>query len=249
MGKKKEKVKALLQDKQLGEVKTVSKRVSAAVLSIVGVLFCVLAVVGVLLINHQKDAFQLWISEHYFLGALAVILVCALQVIVALVPGEVVETMSGYVFGPWMGALLCMIGITLGSVLVILLVRRFGRRFVEAFYPREKIDSLPILRDPVKRNVMTFFLFLLPGTPKDLMTYIIGLTEMSVPLYLLLTTFARFPSVISSTMVGGALFDSKFSLAFWVFLATACVSGIGYGIYLLIQKKQKKGSANSPKTE
>lgn len=239
MGNQKEKLKHLFRDKQLSEVKHASKRVSAIVLSAVGILSCVFAVIGVFLINANKDAFRLWISEHFFLGALAVILICALQVIVALVPGEVVEILSGYVFGTWMGALLCMIGITLGSVLVILLTRRLGRRFVETFYSREKIDALPVLRDPAKRNAMTFFLFLLPGTPKDLLTYIIGLTEMSVPLYLLLTTVARFPSVISSTMGGGALGSSKFSLAFWVFLITACVSAIGYGIYLLIQKKNK----------
>ena len=248
MGNKKETIKALLRDKQLREVKPASKKLSAIILSVVGVLSCILAVVGVLLINAHKDAFRQWISEHFFLGALAVILICAVQVVVALVPGEVVEILSGYVFGTWMGALLCMIGITLGSMLVILLTRRLGRRFVETFYPREKIDSLPILRDPVKRNVMTFFLFLLPGTPKDLLTYIIGLTEMSIPLYLLLTTVARFPSVISSTMGGGALGNSHFSLAFWVFLVTACASAIGYGIYCLIQKKhpsnpnQKKSS-------
>ena len=240
MGKRREKVKAMLRDKQFEESKHYSKKVSAIVLSAVGVLFCALAVVGVLLTHTHKDAFRLWISEHYVLGAIAVILICALQVIVALVPGEAVEILSGYVFGTWMGSLLCMIGITLGSVLVILLTRWLGRRFVEAFYPREKIDSLPILRDPAKRNVFTFFLFLLPGTPKDLLTYIIGLTEMSIPLYLLLTTAARFPSVISSTMGGGAMGESRFSLAFWVFLITAALSGAGYGIYLLIQKKQKR---------
>ncbi len=63
-------------------------------------------------------------------------------------------------FGAWGGALLCLAGTTLGSVLVLLLVRRFGGRFVYAFYPKEKIDALPILRNPKKRNLLTLVLFL-----------------------------------------------------------------------------------------
>ena len=72
------------------------------------------------------------------------------------------------------------------------------------------------------------------------MTYMIGLTEMPIPTYLLLATFARFPSVISSTMGGGALGESKLSLALWVFLITAVASGLGYGVYWLFGKKHKK---------
>ena len=133
------------------------------------------------------------IGDHYVLGALCMILISAVQVVVALIPGELVEISAGYVFGAWGGALLCLAGTTLGSVLVLLLVRRFGGRFVYAFYPKEKIDALPILRNPKKRNLLTLVLFLLPGTPKDLLTYGIGLTDMSIPSYLALTTVARFP--------------------------------------------------------
>ena len=151
------------------------------------------------------------------------ILVCAIQVIIALIPGELVEITAGYVFGPWWGALLCLIGNTLGSITAILLVRKFGRRFVESLY-------------------LTAILFLIPGTPKDLMTYVIGLTEMSIPAYILLTTVARFPSIISSTVGGGALGDNKMWFAVVVFLITGAVSLLGYLLYLWIQKRSSSSA-------
>ena len=114
----------------------------------------------------------------------------------------------------------------------------------ESIYPREKLDSLPILSDPKKRNVFTALIFLIPGTPKDLVTYIVGLTNMSIPLYLLLSTFARLPSIIISTIGGNALGNNRFVRALIAFIVSAVVSLIGYLIYNRISQKHKKKHSN-----
>lgn len=222
------------------EEKTYSKRYAAAVLSIISVVFCALTVIGIWVFRKYLTDAELvrsWVEENYLLGVVGIILVCAVQVVIALIPGEAVEIACGYVFGAWGGALICSLGILLGSVTVIVLVRRFGRRFVEVFYPKEKIDSLPILSDPKKRNVTAFLLFLIPGTPKDLMTYVVGLTDMSIPIYIVLTMTARFPSIIISTMGGDAVGDGRFIKACVVFIIAAVISGGGYLCYLLLQKR------------
>ena len=242
MGKRngREKAKALFKDREFAETKKYSKKYAATVLSIISVIFCILTVIGIYFLGREfEDAelFRSWVEENYVIGVILVILVCAVQVVVALVPGEAVELACGYAFGTWEGALICAAGIMLGSVAVILLVRKFGRRFVESLYPREKIDSLPILNDPKKRNLVTCILFLIPGTPKDLLTYIVGLTEMSIPLYVLLTTIARFPSIIMSTMSGDAFGDGRLRTALIVFIVTAVISGLGYLLYLYLQKR------------
>jgi uncharacterized membrane protein YdjX (TVP38/TMEM64 family) len=140
-----------------------------------------------------------------------------------------------------------MVGLTLGSVVAILLARRFGRRLVESLYPREKIDALPILNAPKKRNAMTFLLFLIPGTPKDLFTYVIGMTDMSIPLYIALTAIARIPSIVMSTIGGGALGDDKLGHAIIIFIVAAVVSGCGYLAYLGIQSRHKKNMSSKEK--
>ena len=175
-------------------------------------------------------------------GILLMLSVCVAQVVIALVPGEVVEIAAGYAFGPIGGLILCLVGTTLGSVIVLLLVQRFGRKFVYVFYPKEKLDALALFKNSTKRNVLTFALFFIPGTPKDLLTYCIGLTDMSIPLYLLLTTVARIPSIITSTLGGDAVLEENYWLAIIVFGATALVSGIGLLIYHVIKKKHQPPS-------
>lgn len=221
--------------------KTPMKRSKASVfLSIVSAVFLILTVLGIWFMREYLQDPALVrekIGEHYLLGAVAMVLISAVQVIVALIPGEFVEIAAGYVFGSWIGSLLCLAGIVLGSCTTILLVRRFGSKLVYAFYPKEKIDALPIINDPPKRNLLTFLLFVIPGTPKDLFTYAIGLTDMSIPLYIALTTAARFPSVILSTLSGSAVGDEKYGKAVVFVIITAAVSGIGILVYQIFSKR------------
>lgn len=245
MGRRTERAKRLFRDKELGETKHYSKKVAAIALGAFSVLSCILAAVGVIFIKanfSDTDALQAFVEKNYLLSAIALVLICAVQVIVALIPSELVEIAAGYAFGSVMGALLCLMGITFGSVIVILITRKFGRRFVESLYPREKIDALPIINNPKRRNLLTLTLFLIPGTPKDLITYAVGITDMSIPTYLLLATAARFPSIIMSTVGGHALGNDKFTFALIAFAISGAVSLGGYLIYTGIIKKHRKNA-------
>ncbi len=254
MGKRREKAKELLSDKHFEETKHYSKRYAATVLSVISALICVLAVVGAIVFRDyfsadNLDKLQAFVAEHWIVGTLIFIGVCMIQVIIALIPGEAVEIAAGVIFGSWWGTVICLVGITLGSCVVILLVRRFGRKFVESLYPREKIDSLPILNNPKKRNATIFLLFFIPGTPKDLITYIIGLTEVSIPMYILLTTVARIPSILMSTFGGDAFGEGNILKAIIIFAATAVVSGAGYLIYIIIQKNTSRKEKQEQNTD
>ena len=227
------------------------KTKASLILSLISLVFLGLTLLGIWFMREYLSDPELVrerIGEHYGLGALALVLLSAVQVIVALVPSEVVGIAAGYVFGSWMGALLCLIGIVLGSCTTILLVRTWGTKFVYAFYPKEKIDSLPIINNPTKRNFLTFILFLIPGTPKDLFTYAIGLTNMSIPLYIALTTAARFPSVILSTVSGSAAGDRNYIKAIVFVIVTAVISGIGLLIYKRFSKKQNGAKQEDTKS-
>ena len=245
MGKRTEKAKKLLSDKHFEEEQQYSKKYAATVISITSAVICVLAIIGAFLLKdyfseENLQRLQAFVTEHWIVGALVFIGVCVIQVVIALIPGEAVEIAAGVIFGSLWGTVLCLVGITLGSIVVILLVRKFGRKFVESLYPREKIDSLPILKNPKKRNATIFLLFLIPGTPKDLITYIIGLTEVSIPMYVLLTTAARIPSILMSTLGGDAFGEGQIFKAIMIFAAAAIISGAGYIAYLIIQKGMNK---------
>ena len=247
MSDRKNKAKRMLSDKSFEETKHYSKRYAATVLSVIFVIFAVVAVVGAVLLYEYIDDLEAFTSQHIVLGAIIFSVVCAVQVIFAFIPGEIVEVAAGVLFGPWMGTLLCLVAETVGSIFVILLVRKFGRRLIESLYPREKIDALPILNEPKKRNVFIFLLFFIPGTPKDFLTYIIGLTKISIPMYALITFFARIPSVVSSTFAGSSLADGQLVKALIIFGITAVVSGIGYLCYQFIKNKTGRSNGKNSK--
>ena len=112
---------------------------------------------------------------------------------------------------------------------------------VEAFISREKIESIRFLHNPEKRNILVFLLFFIPGTPKDVITYFIGLTSMKLPMFLLLSSLGRIPSVITSTIVGNALGTQNYIMAVWVFVVTGLAAAGGlWGYHLLCRKKLQK---------
>lgn len=237
--------KNMFKDTQQREVKHYTKKRAAGILAVFSALLCVLSVLGFLWVRASftdVDLIKAWVDENYLLGSILMFFICAIQVVIAFIPGELLEIASGYAFGSIMGSVICTAGIMFGSVIAILLARRFGRSLVESIYPREKIDALPIINDPKKRNATVFLLFLIPGTPKDMLTYVVGLTNMSIPKYIALTMFARFPSVIMSTFGGDALGENKFMLALVAFVVTAIISGSGYLVYLFINSKSRQKS-------
>ena len=188
----------------------------------------------------QPEEFRLWVSAHGSLGRLVFVGIGILQIVVAIIPGEPIELFAGYAFGFWVGTLLCELCIVLGSALVFAFVRRFGRRAVEVFFPREKIDSLRFLQDEQKLELWTFILFFIPGTPKDIMTYFVPLTRMKLGHFLLISGAARLPSVITSTIGGDALGTGRLEFAVIVFAATALISALGIWMYRRICRRREK---------
>ena len=213
-----------------------------SLLILIALLILLSVTVGPPLLQFVSDPekFRMWIDTHGIWGRLAMIGIMALQVVVALIPGELVEIGAGYAFGAIEGMLLCLLGTAVGSSLIYGFTKRFGVRMVESFISREKINSLKFIKDSKKRDLLVFILFFIPGTPKDILTYFIGLTPMKLRTFLLISSVARIPSVISSTVGGNALGLQNYDFAILVFAVTAVVSGLGVWIYHLISKHKAK---------
>lgn len=195
------------------------------------VLLCVVVGVPMLRFLQTPDAFRQWVDRHGVWSRVAFTGMMFAQVVIAFIPGEPLEIAAGYAFGFWEGTFLCMAGIFLGSLIVFLFVRNWGIRVVEVFFPRERILSLRFLRDPKKRDILTFLIFFLPGTPKDVLTYGIGLTDMPLSTWLFISTVARIPSIVTSTVGGNALGIQDYWFALLVFGITLAVSLCGLLIY------------------
>ncbi len=194
------------------------------------------------IINAVKDplAFRNWVEGYGFSGKIIFFLMMYVQTVIAFIPGEPLEIAAGYAFGAVPGLIITMLGQMLGSVTVFLFVRKFGMKFVEVFVTREQIASMRFLRDEKKLEVLTFFIFLTPGTPKDALCYFVGLTPMRLGVWMLISSVARIPSIITSTIGGNALGIGRIPQAVVVFAITFLVSACGYIFYLRYTKKREE---------
>ena len=194
------------------------------------------------------EKFRDWIDAQGLWGRVIFIGIQILQVVIALIPGEVIEIGGGYAFGAIEGTLLCMAGVAIGSALIFLLTRLFGTKLVEVFISREKISQMKFIKDEKKLNFLIFLLFFIPGTPKDLLTYFVGLTPVKLHSFLILSSIARIPSIVSSTFGGHALGEQNYTLAIVVFVVTGAVSLAGMLLYNSIMKRRAK-KAETRKSE
>lgn len=124
-----------------------------------------------------------------------------LQIIVAFIPGEVVQLAAGLMYGPWLGALVVLLGCVISSAIVYQLVHVLGAPFVQGMVSTEHLEKFRAFEASGKLDVVVFVLFLIPGMPKDVFTYLIPLTDMKMGRFLALSTIGRVPGVLASTYV------------------------------------------------
>ena len=160
----------------------------------------------------NPEILRVWMQDLGIWGILIFGIFNFLQVVFAVIPGGPFELAAGYILGVVPGTLLCDITMTISSVVVFLLVRKFGIRFVELFVSRRQIENMGFLKDNQKVQSVLFFIFLLPGTPKDVVTYLAGLTNLSLKSWIFICFVGRFPAILLTALGGSALGNAKYGI-------------------------------------
>lgn len=159
-------------------------------------------------------------------GGLALLGVQILQVVVAVLPGEPVELAAGAMYGSWGGLCFCLLGCFLGSAGVFLAVRWKGRAAFECTALAGRLRQYRFLREESRLEGLVFLLYLIPGTPKDILVYACALSPLPFWRFLFLSTLARIPSVLTSTWAGASFTENRL----WLTLAICgCTALLGLG--------------------
>ncbi len=162
-------------------------------------------------------AFKEKVESSGILGMLSLFGLQVAQIFLIIVLGEPIEILAGMCYGGLWGTVFIMVSSGIISITIYLLVRKFGRKFVYEFCNENKvakIENSKFFQNPKKIELIMLILFLIPGTPKDLLIYVAGLLPIKPIRFILISTFARFPSVITSTLAGEklAIGDWKMSI-------------------------------------
>lgn len=188
----------------------------------------------------DPEAFRAWVDASGLWGRLLFVGMVVLQAVVAFIPGEPIELAAGYAFGFWEGSLLTLAGFLIGSWIVFALVRRFGVKLVEVFFSKNKLDEIKFLQNPKKTKVISFLLMLIPGTPKDMLSYFAGLTRLTAKEWLLIVAVGRIPSLVTSTITGAAAGEKNYLLSAISLSATVLITLAGIWYYRRLTKQEQE---------
>lgn len=155
-----------------------------------------------------------------------------IQVVAAPIPGEATGFLGGFLYGPFVGTVLSTIGLSLGSYFAFALSRRFGRPLTDRFVAKSTMDRFDYLLHH-KGAFLVFLLFLIPGFPKDILCYILGLGHLTTLEFLAIASTGRLLGTLMLTFGGHFLRDKQYVNLFFL-------SGIAVvAIFLTIAYKDK----------
>ncbi len=157
-------------------------------------------------------------------GPLLYIILQVTQTVVAPIPGQIVGSVGGFLFGPW-GILWTTIGSLIGYWIVFMLARHYGRPLLEKIFKKSVIEKFDFILSAKSASLILFAIFLLPGFPDDVVCYIAGLTNLPISRLMIIVTLGRLPTIIMTNFVGAGISDN-FGLVAAVSVITVFFLGI-----------------------
>ncbi len=174
-----------------------------------------------------QEEFATKIRSTGFLGFIIILTIQALQVVVAFIPGEFVEIISGMLFGTIGGLIVCLLGLIIGNIIIFGLIKLLGKTIIELNIQNKYQNKFKFLQNKTKALTILFFIYFIPGPPKDVITYFIPFTKIKMVPFIIVTSIARIPTIISSTLVGASIIAGNQMFALSVSIIMFVIGIIG----------------------
>ena len=186
-------------------------------------------------------AFKEKVTTSGLYGLLLLFIIQVAQIFLFILPGEPIEILAGMCYGWFWGTIFIMISSAIIATLIFWLVRKIGKQFVYDFSDEEKIKKIEnnkILQNPKKIELALFILFLVPGTPKDLLTYLAGLLPIKMSRFIVISTIARVPSIVTSTIAGANIASGNWKNAIIIYIGIVAIVVLLLFIFNLFDKEK-----------
>jgi uncharacterized membrane protein YdjX (TVP38/TMEM64 family) len=181
---------------------------------------------------NNREELRIFLGKHPYLGPILFIVFQALQVIIAPIPGEATGFLAGFFFGAFRGCLISTTGIIIGSSIAFYIGRFFKKRILNKY--EDSSSYLKIKKIFKKYGITgTFFLYLFPGFPKDVLNYLLGLMPISFKAFIFVCTLGRIPGTFALSLQGDVVYGGHPYKIFIVFT----IFGLAFVIFFLFKKR------------
>ena len=155
------------------------------------------------------------------------------QIVISIIPGQVFQMAAGYIYGFWPALLFAMTGALLGTTLSFMLAKALGRDFLHIFFGEEKMSYYIERLNSKKMYAIVFFLDLIPGIPKDMVSYAAGVSEIKFKPFIIISALGRLPGMIGCLLMGDMMMEENYTGA--VIIGVFAV--ITFALCIIFRKK------------
>ena len=187
-----------------------SGKKAIAVLKLILLVFIVAGIPAFLYLKYgsgifSKDTastFAEYLRQNSRIAFLLIIGLQVIQVVVCILPGQPIQFAASYMFGVGVGFLLSVIGAVIGTTISFCLAKVLGSEAMHLFFGEEKVKEYQRRLNSGKGLLIAFLIYLIPGVPKDLVSYAAGISEMRFRPFVVAATIGRSPAMLGSLLVG-----------------------------------------------
>ena len=205
----------------------------------VGLIAYLLPVMKDLSTQEGQVAFKQKIEESGIIGFLTLLALQFAQIFLVIIPGEPLEILAGMCYGAIGGTIFILFSVALSTAIVFLLVRKFGKKFIYQSFDKKKIDKIEkskIFQNPKKIEYILAICFAITGAPKDILIYIGALLPIKPIRFILISTFCRLPSIVSSTIAGKNFSEGNWKDSIVVYTITFALTILIFSIIRYFDK-------------
>lgn len=175
----------------------------------------------------NPEEFRILLLSYGSMSVFVYILFQIVHVVIVVIPGEVIQIAGGYIFGTVIGTVYSTIGIVLGMAIVFFATRIFGYSLIRSIVPQKNFEKFSFLVNNEKSEITMFVLFLIPGLPKDALTYIAGVTPIKPLRFLVIAGIARLPGLIGSSLIGSNLQQENYLIVILISIIALALFIVG----------------------
>ena len=213
----------------------------AVVIICIGLTIYLFPIIKNIATPQGQQEFKKMISDSGIRGLLLLFGLQVAQIFLVILPGEPLEILAGMCYGGFWGTVFLLFSVFVTTTIIFYAVRKYGREFIYNFCDKEKIEKMENskwFQNPKNIEYILIILFMIPGTPKDLLVYIGGLLPIKPIRFIAISTFARFPSIISSTLAGANIVKGNWIMMVIVYIVPLLIAGIIITIMKRLEKER-----------
>ena len=211
------------------------------VISIIGLISYLFPVMKNLSTHKGQVAFKEKIDDSGIWGFLILLGLQFAQIFLVIIPGEPLEILAGMCYGAVGGTIFALFSVAMSTAVIFGLVRKFGKKFVYQSFEQKKVDRIEksrIFQNPKKIEFIFAICFAITGAPKDILVYIGGLLPIKPIRFIMISTFCRLPSIVSSTIVGEYFSEGNWKVSLIVYGITFVITILTFAIIRIFDKEK-----------